>query len=77
MKFFGTMRAMANLETLYLEGNKLKADDIPSLEHMKQLQVLCLGGNRLSRLPLGISSLPALRELSVNGNELTKDVFLI
>ena len=65
---------MANLETLYLEDNKLTADDIPSLEHMKQLQVLRLGGNRLSRLPLGISSLPALRELSINGNELTKDV---
>ena len=65
---------LVNLGTLYLQGNKLKADDIPSLEHMKQLQVLCLADNRLSRLPLGISSLPALRELGVNDNELTKDV---
>ena len=35
---------LVNLETLYLQKNQLKVADIPSLEHMKQLQVLRLAG---------------------------------
>ena len=61
---------LARLEVLDLWGNQL--GELPGLSTLRQLKELNVGGNRLTRLPLGLIHCRHLHTLAANANFLTE-----
>lgn len=62
---------LPNLTTLVLKRNHINAIDEDAFVNLTSLEVLELGENALQEIPIAVTKLASLQELSVSGNRIT------
>jgi len=68
-KGFPHCDCLPSLEVLYLEGNQINSMAGLGLPHLRNLRVLHLGDNEISRIE-GVNTVQHLRELNLNKNKI-------